>query len=617
MTTRSGRRAANADGPQLSHIEALLIAQGAWEMGTASSTWPATAKILSKHPLVTRPKSFFTAQSCHAMYDNLIQAAGLEVTEASSQPQSETNLTLAQKHYQLRMDELHQLILAEENAFKTILKEIEDIKAGKWDEQIKANLTGQASSSPANAPAEQSTAPVESGGDEILSGSDLSGVTESSSPSATRDSGTPTVTKSENDQLTEAPTGAEPPDVAAEEQLTPTAPPAAEAIDIEAEEALPAEMMPLDALAPEGTIDSVMTDGTVAQMKDDETEQPRREEEEEEEDVNTTKPEEEETDHDEDEEEMVAGRSVSGEEAKLVEHQPEEEEEEEETKDVAPEPADAAEDKAPEGEAKSPQAAPPEQEEHEAEKEPEQPEEEASDEEPAQVTRRSTRNRPALPAAPVTRKTRRQRRVSELEIQSDGENAEGEDTKPETPQDEERASSPVPVEPIGTRRRKRKSSVPEPVESPRDRKRQRDESEPPDDDEPGPSAGGRRRRGDRSEEQLAQKKFQNVISMLHSQITQHRNGNIFHNPIRTVEAPDYHDIVKRPMDLKTIKGRLKDGLITNSLEYQRDIFLMFANAMMYNRPGSDVYHMAEDMMHESEVYINQFKQTEGLVRNRP
>jgi len=111
----------------------------------------------------------------------------------------------------------------------------------------------------------------------------------------------------------------------------------------------------------------------------------------------------------------------------------------------------------------------------------------------------------------------------------------------------------------------------------------------------GPSAGVRRRRSDRSEEQLALKKFQNMISMLHSQITQHRNGNIFHSPIRTVEAPDYHDIVKRPMDLKTIKARVKDGLIANSLEYQRDCFLMFANAMMYNPPGSDVYHMAEDV----------------------
>lgn len=49
------------------------------------------------------------------------------------------------------------------------------------------------------------------------------------------------------------------------------------------------------------------------------------------------------------------------------------------------------------------------------------------------------------------------------------------------------------------------------------------------------------------------------------------------------------------MDLKTIKMKVKDSAIGNSLEYQRDIYLMFANAMMYNRPGSDVYVMSEDV----------------------
>ncbi|KAL4075827.1 hypothetical protein J3A83DRAFT_4223148 [Scleroderma citrinum] len=91
------------------------------------------------------------------------------------------------------------------------------------------------------------------------------------------------------------------------------------------------------------------------------------------------------------------------------------------------------------------------------------------------------------------------------------------------------------------------------------------------------------------------KRFQTVIGMLHSQISQHRNGNIFHNPIKSSEAPDYHEIIKRPMDLKTIKARVKDGVITNSLEFQRDVYLMFANAMMYNRPGSDIYQMAEEV----------------------
>lgn len=49
------------------------------------------------------------------------------------------------------------------------------------------------------------------------------------------------------------------------------------------------------------------------------------------------------------------------------------------------------------------------------------------------------------------------------------------------------------------------------------------------------------------------------------------------------------------MDLKTIKTRVKDGLISNSMEFQRDVYLMFANAMMYNRPGSEIYNMAEEV----------------------
>lgn len=83
--------------------------------------------------------------------------------------------------------------------------------------------------------------------------------------------------------------------------------------------------------------------------------------------------------------------------------------------------------------------------------------------------------------------------------------------------------------------------------------------------------------------------------MLHTEITGHRNGSIFHNPIKPSEAPDYRDIVKRPMDLKTIKNRVRDGRISSTAEYIRDVYLMFANAIMYNKPGSTVYNMAEEV----------------------
>ncbi len=163
------------------------------------------------------------------------------------------------------------------------------------------------------------------------------------------------------------------------------------------------------------------------------------------------------------------------------------------------------------------------------------------------------------------------------------------------------------------------------LEGQREKKRAREESEPAEDDEGNStprlesrpsmvtsSSGAPRTR--RKERAAGDKRFQNMIGMLHSQISQHRYGNIFHNPIKKSEAPDYHDIIKRPMDLKTIKSRVKDGLISNSLEFQRDIYLMFANAMMYNRPGSEIYNMAEEMMSFSEREINAFRQTEGFHR---
>lgn len=97
--------------------------------------------------------------------------------------------------------------------------------------------------------------------------------------------------------------------------------------------------------------------------------------------------------------------------------------------------------------------------------------------------------------------------------------------------------------------------------------------------------------------------------MLHAQISAHRNGTIFHHPIKPSEAPDYRDIVKRPMDLKTIKNRVRDGSISTSREYQRDIYLMLANSLMYNRPNSDIYVMAEEVIQSSYLLYHLFMQS--------
>ena len=42
------------------------------------------------------------------------------------------------------------------------------------------------------------------------------------------------------------------------------------------------------------------------------------------------------------------------------------------------------------------------------------------------------------------------------------------------------------------------------------------------------------------------------------------------------EAPDYYDVIKRPMDLKKIRQRIKDGEISSIDEFERDLLLLFA-----------------------------------------
>lgn len=53
--------------------------------------------------------------------------------------------------------------------------------------------------------------------------------------------------------------------------------------------------------------------------------------------------------------------------------------------------------------------------------------------------------------------------------------------------------------------------------------------------------------------------------------------------------PDYFEIVKRPMDLSTIRKNLDSGKYSDPWEYVEDVWLMFDNAWLYNRKTSRVY----------------------------
>lgn len=62
-----------------------------------------------------------------------------------------------------------------------------------------------------------------------------------------------------------------------------------------------------------------------------------------------------------------------------------------------------------------------------------------------------------------------------------------------------------------------------------------------------------------------------------------------------LNLPDYHKIIKKPMDLGTIKKRLENNYYWKVQEAIDDFQTMFDNCYVYNKPGEDVVLMAQSL----------------------
>lgn len=84
-------------------------------------------------------------------------------------------------------------------------------------------------------------------------------------------------------------------------------------------------------------------------------------------------------------------------------------------------------------------------------------------------------------------------------------------------------------------------------------------------------------------------------SNLLQRLMKHNHGWVFNEPVnaKAMGLVDYHDIIKHPMDLGTIKTRLSQNWYKCPREFAEDVRLVFGNAMTYNPKGQDVHVMAE------------------------
>ena len=109
---------------------------------------------------------------------------------------------------------------------------------------------------------------------------------------------------------------------------------------------------------------------------------------------------------------------------------------------------------------------------------------------------------------------------------------------------------------------------------------------------------------------MEKRRMEKVLMMLLNEVSNHTHGNLFHAPIKESDAPDYYTLIRHPLDLKTIKTRIKEGRITSATQLRRALMQMFANSLIYNRPGSEIHRMALEMRDAAEDMLDRFEQTQ-------
>ncbi|XP_026581932.1 bromodomain-containing protein 8-like [Pseudonaja textilis] len=92
--------------------------------------------------------------------------------------------------------------------------------------------------------------------------------------------------------------------------------------------------------------------------------------------------------------------------------------------------------------------------------------------------------------------------------------------------------------------------------------------------------------------------FKKTLLSIWKMVAGHRYSGPFLKPVSEKQAPGYKDVVKRPMDLSSIKRSLSKGQIQHMVQFQRDLMLMFQNAIMYNNSNHHIHRIAVEMQQE-------------------
>ncbi|XP_053677351.1 nucleosome-remodeling factor subunit NURF301 [Anopheles nili] len=93
---------------------------------------------------------------------------------------------------------------------------------------------------------------------------------------------------------------------------------------------------------------------------------------------------------------------------------------------------------------------------------------------------------------------------------------------------------------------------------------------------------------------LSPKEFENLKKLI-KQIQQHKSAWPFMEPVDPNEAPDYYRVIKEPMDLQKIEGKIDNKIYQTLSEFIGDMTKIFDNCRYYNPKESPFFRCAESL----------------------
>lgn len=76
---------------------------------------------------------------------------------------------------------------------------------------------------------------------------------------------------------------------------------------------------------------------------------------------------------------------------------------------------------------------------------------------------------------------------------------------------------------------------------------------------------------------------------------------VYAEPVDLDELPDYHAVIKQPMDFATVRKKLAKGTYLTLEQFESDVILICTNAMQYNAPDTIYYKQLYPGAGENEI----------------